>query len=163
MNMKNVRRLADLIGSIPDEPIEGRCKNAGPYFSMEQYVYTDYDGAGYPCRSPSCIAGWACWLAAKDNGQALPSSIFNDAYHEQAKIFLEIESEAVTKELFAPVVDDGVCWLAGPHQEGHITAAHASAVLYNLAETGEVDWSIRSTSAPELFNTADSKPATCSI
>lgn len=116
MNKKRILKLADLIERQLHVPITD-----GAGFSM--------DGYKHHCNTPSCIAGWAAYMAN-------PSVLKRRDYDiEQAAIaYLDLGS-GIPGELFAP---DVVEW-------SDITPAQAACTLRHLAETGEVVWEVDAT------------------
>lgn len=77
------------------------------------------------CGTPCCIAGWAC--AEKiEAGESIAS------HYVTAAVSLGLSLSKATS-LFEPPFH--LDW-------DSISPAHAAAVLRNLADTGEVDWSV---------------------
>lgn len=113
--------LADIIDNTPAS--ESRYS---PGFNMRDWMHR-----GEACGTPSCIAGWAAWMAA-DKPKYLDTSdlgILN-----QAKAFLGL-TRAEDNNLFTPyVLAKGDMSAITPHQ--------AAATLRTFAETGVIDWTL---------------------
>lgn len=109
----DVERIRELADVI--ERLPHTTPDADHGFSMEVYEH--------PCGTPACIAGWA-------------AHVYNVADH----VFPEQNGAAalgMTVEEAAPLFEPlDVCYWS------EITPAHAAAVLRNLANTGEIDWSV---------------------
>lgn len=112
MNVERIRELADVIEKQPHAPSFGR-----EGFCMDTWQH--------PCGTPACIGGWAAFASGKSLIHGL---IWNDA---QDHLGL---SDDQSGDLFYPNNYEG--------EWSDITPAHAAAVLRNLAETGQVDWSV---------------------
>ena len=112
MNSERILELADIIEAQPDVP-----SGAPAGFNMK-WVH-------HSCGTPSCIAGWAETLewSTGNLGQDLGVTLAR-----ADDIIMPISREAHFR--------------AEPDRPGYITAAHAAAMLRNLARTGEVDWSV---------------------
>ena len=133
MNRERLLELADTIENLPsvDEnetitPIPSDKRAFGMNLTHHK------------CGTPSCIAGWT-WHMYFD---ASPRSLFNYALVRHA---LDLTDEQAL-ELFVPKNDRAIYGVSEDCIE-FITAPWAAAVLRNLAETGEVDWTV---GAPDL-------------
>ena len=92
----------------------------------------------HKCGTPSCINGFCKELIEKERMIFDP---INDSPFGYIIDYLEVSSE-IGAQLYAPMnsyVDFG----ARQNTPLFITPAHASSVLYNLANTGKVDWSVK--------------------
>ena len=122
MNKKRILELADKIDGLPlpNDP--------------ETYKSSfDMGVVSHRCGSPSCIAGQALHMF-DDIGKP-------DGYRMMAACeCLGLEPDA-GNALFAPN-NDYACFDARIGEPGFVTPKHAAAVLRNLAETGEVDWTV---------------------
>ncbi len=119
MNTDRILALASLIEAQPH-----KSWRADDGFTMTEYVHS--------CRTPACIAGFACALHLETN--IIPSGTH---YTGQAMNYLEIEYE-LARELFAP---KGFGATGNAFRET-ITPQHAAKVLRHLASSGTVDWTI---------------------
>ena len=140
MNVERILQLADTVESLE------------PAYRVTRSRLEDEDGEEltdftnrflmsrfrFACGSPACIAGWAAWLANQQK------DVPGDTW-DRAKKYLELDNEDMALHLFAPSPIDGVVgadMMATSNSSKFITPNRAAAVLRNLAETGEVDWSI---------------------
>ena len=116
MNKKRILELADTIDGLPTV-VYGTNDPNSHSFCME--------ATNHPCGSPACLAGWT-------------DELWNpDKYPDP----LGIAGTGREMELFEPR-EPWATYFHRPHQDGFITSEHAAAVLRNLAETGEVDWTV---------------------
>lgn len=132
MNKANILRVADAIEN-------GELVKRGIGFNMafylaptEESLVVDKIGG---CGTTACIAGWAYALQRPRTKAA--TFIKRDVevhVRADATEFLGLTGVEAHK-LFVPSDE------AGPWR--NITPAHAVAVLRHLAETGEVDWSVK--------------------
>ena len=120
MNKERILELANLI-----EQQEPRTNHTPTGFSMSIPFHA--------CRTPSCIAGWACHLYGDD--------MTSDPLYVATGL-LDLEG-MLADELFAPD-NDYAAYFAIRRAHNHVTPQHAAAVLRHLAATGEVDWSVKS-------------------
>lgn len=112
--------LADIIDNTPAS--ESRYS---PGFNMRDWMHLE----GEACGTPSCIAGWAAWMAA-DKPKYLGTSYL--AVVNQAKDFLGLTQIEASK-LFIPRIAGGL-EVVTPHQ--------AATMLRTFAETGVIDWTL---------------------
>ena len=122
MNKERIRHLADVIERQPDAQAK-----LGAGFCMRKFFHE--------CGTPACIAGWA---------HALFSDPVDDALHFRASYSDEILglSRRQGDLLFEP--DNEHAYFGAVYGEtGYVSAKRAAAVLRHLADTGEVDWSVR--------------------
>lgn len=101
--------------------------NLGPFFSAPGLNGQNYypDQTGHNCNSVACVAGWAHFI---HGGKSTNSSFI---CQNATKILGLTDKEA--DELFAPEnIDD----------RRAVTQQQAALVLFNLAETGKVDWKV---------------------
>ena len=120
MNKKRILELADTIGGLPtvDEDGSNDLAPDEPAFGMH---FIDHD-----CGSPSCISGWGGHLWPEDAGSIHISLGLTE------KQGLELIAPNNKYAYFSAAIDE----------PRFITSEHAAAVLRNLAETGEVDWTV---------------------
>ena len=121
MRKDRIRQLAEVIEKCEDNynrPVDDEKDSS---FTM-RLVW-------YDCGTPACISGWT-------------RTLFGDGIHGS-----DIDSEllgissATGQRLFLPF-EGGVYWAEPPDSPRYITAKHAAAVLRNLADTGELDWTV---------------------
>lgn len=118
MNKEKVKKLADTIRTLNYGFMPGS-------FNMCEYSH-EFRG-GFDCRSPACLAGWACAMEGYDLDQVLN---LGDSIHRTAAEILGISQEAADK-LFTPKQNE-------PYL---LSGVEAASVLDHLVETGELDWS----------------------
>ena len=119
MNKKRILALASVIETMP-HVMADRGYVVG--FNMHSYTHN--------CGTPACIAGFAVMLAEKKSPN-YKIKVADRQFSHMAGRFLGITIEQ-TAILFFP----------RHKKREEITPAEAAATLRNLAETGEVDWSI---------------------
>ena len=90
---------------------------------------SDPDLSGHNCGTVACIAGWADKVLTGRDPDVHSS--------DYAQGLLGLSAEQAI-DLFVP----------SDWAKNTITPAHAVAVLRNLAETGEVDWSVSVAKSP---------------
>ena len=120
-NIEKINQLADRIEKCEEVETDMHKKNMGPSFTMRNDIYE--------CGSPACIEG---------HQQAMSRWGYMD-WGEASEDLGITQQQGV--ELYAPEFEFA-CYWRKPGRAGHITKAHAVAVLRNLAATGEVDWKI---------------------
>ena len=81
-------------------------------------------GSQHPCGSPACIEGWSWEILDDGTDNALEISYSN------------------ASRLMSPDNANANYMVTDPENPKFITAKRAAKVLRNLAETGEVNWSI---------------------
>jgi hypothetical protein len=122
MNKTNIRRVASTLLNGTLAETKGIGYNQRPTFDTGGN-YIDHTGKG--CGTTACIAGHAAYFAGGRRA-AKASGMWRTA-----KKYLGI-SEDTALRLFA----------AMPTVGKEPTAKQAALVLFNLAETGQVDWSV---------------------
>ena len=141
MNVENVRKLAGVIRSQKDSRIDdddGFCMS----------------GSHHHCGSPACINGFCEYLINQTQPELrLPGFEF-------ITLYLEIDT-SIARRLYAPF-GNYYDYDAPIGQSNHITPEHAASVLYYLADTGKVEWSVRGyfpteATADEEVSTQDPK------
>jgi hypothetical protein len=124
MNKTNIRRVATalLTGKLAEK--KGVGYNQIPLFDTSGMRH---DNSGHGCGTVACIAGHAAFLAGGKRAAKR-----GDAW-DTAKKYLGLKDENMALELFNtnPL---------GPSDQP--TAKQAALVLFHLAETGKVDWSV---------------------
>ena len=85
----------------------------------------------HDCGRPCCIAGF-CFLALRDGRSWGGLSAIID--------YFDVDDNTAA-ELYFPV-NEYASYNALPGETTFVTKDHAAAVLYHLAKTGKVDWSI---------------------
>ena len=98
--------------------------NLAPFYYKSEGEMVHIDRTGHGCGSTACIAGWAHFL---EGGRAKNASTIS--MHAREILGLDIER---AEQLFAPM----------DINRSAVTPQQAAFVLFNLAETGKVDWSI---------------------
>ena len=128
-----IRDLARIIESQPDVGI-AEIPSDPKGFSMEKWQHM--------CGAPACIGGWAvammCTVASVEESldpYDLENSVYSALMTHMGLTFGQV------KELTQPSCSFAR-FNADPSEPGHITASHAAAVLYHLADTGNVDWRV---------------------
>jgi hypothetical protein len=125
MNKTKIRRLATAL--LNTELASGKLGFELGYnqntFSCEGHGYLDF--SGHNCDTVACIAGWAVALEGKN-----PAKVRDIA--TQARKLLGLDMVQADKLFEGSVYIDGKA--AQPR--------HAALTLFNLAETGKVDWSV---------------------
>ena len=114
-----------------DDDVE--CDAYEPIFSMDRYFH--------PCGAASCIAGHALSMAASEDDLGDFALDANEKQEERARKYLGLAQEQADA-LFLPKNAEANMD-ARPGQNGYISPQRAAAVLRRLAETGEVNWSVR--------------------
>lgn len=112
MNIDNINKVIEII------------RNEDNYFNMNAFTNSEAKKEQFPCRTPSCICGWANYL----NNTSFEST-------SAARNFLDITEHQANDLFFADdensFVDD---W-------EKITRAEAIKTLEVLRDSGKVDWS----------------------
>ena len=134
MNKTNVRRLALAIFTA-ELAQRKRGKKIG--FNMVPFIGVNGDSSypgvvyedktGFDCKTVACIAGTAFLL----NGGSIKSRHQSEKIAEKAKKWLGL-GETDANLLFAPDY----------RTRQQVTPQQAALVLFNLAETGQVDWNV---------------------
>ena len=131
MNKARILELADKIDGLPSLSWDDsdRLYRGRHAFNM--------GSAKHDCGTPACIAGWAAHMYCGGETRGEWDDDLDDA--EEA---LGLTHDQGT-ELFVPVVKSVAHYRAkNPGDPGFVTSEHAAAVLRNLAETGEIDWTV---------------------
>jgi hypothetical protein len=135
MNKSNVRKLALAILNGTLATRERGTKigfNMIPWFSKEGEESTNYeDKTGYNCGTVACMAGWAYFLSGGSFRKAVLNSRDGSHIIERARKYLGLDPPTASN-LFVP---DYVL-------RKNTTTKDAALVLFNLVETGKVDWNI---------------------
>ena len=120
MNVDNIRQIARDILDHKDD------------FNMNTGFHS--------CGTPACLAGFCAvrLKISKDEyytTEKNPREFINDYFNIPSKI-------TSSNSLFAPDNEYG-SWGVLKGNKGFITPEHAASVLYYLADTGEIDWSVK--------------------
>ena len=118
------RRVADVIAAIEAD--------ADRFDMLEMFHHA--------CDTPRCIAGHTFVLAVKDDGFEI-EIVNGETDYGIAKRYLGLDRHAADR-LFQPTGDDAY-YAAEAGDDGFVTVEHAVAVLRNLADNLEIDWSVR--------------------
>ncbi|RUU80484.1 hypothetical protein [Mesorhizobium sp. M7A.F.Ca.MR.362.00.0.0] len=118
MNAERILMLADVIEGLPHGAVEDRASEA---------PLESFNMGKWHCGTVGCIAGWAAHVFG---GQMVDPAW-------TGRLVLGLDSD-LADDLFTPPYDYG--------KYDKITPKDAAKVLRNLAETGEVDWSLAAAS-----------------
>ena len=130
MKTETIRRLADRIEACAEVEILAYKPDMGPSFTMFC--------PSYACGAAACILGHNQEMHGRVDKTCTPSTV------STLSDDLGIEFDQAI-ELCTPA-NDYVDFRIHKGESGHITKAHAVAVLRNLMDTGEVDWTSYETS-----------------
>ena len=127
LDTEAINELADHIEQCEQVEVHDHKRGrVGPAFTM---VQIEYD-----CGAPACLMGHNAELHGRDWAE-----LIGDLTHDIAEDLGITKHQA--EELCSPQ-HDYADYFVSPDDLGFITKAHAVAVLRNLRDTGEVDWTI---------------------
>ena len=93
----------------------------------------------HSCGTPACIAGFCAAAMGMDHDNFYRSIQPNLLINKFFNIHINLIKQ---QSLYAPD-NEYANWNARHGQTGFVTPEHAASVLYYLADTGEIDWSVK--------------------
>ena len=133
MNVERIRELADVIEKQPD----ANRNDEGLGFAMSDFFHT--------CGSPSCIAGWASHLFMSD--EQCPD------FYSTDDVLADVLDIKISEAIYLSCPEnDWANAFALVGEPGHVTPAHAAAVLRHLADTGKLNWYVGAYKHPPVVS-----------
>ena len=146
MNTNNMVRLADFLEELPDDIVETAglddplaCPTAyDDYHYEHQFHMSQFQ---YYCGTPSCIGGWAAYMAISDEaGDEVPYNVLGEPYsdsdvnaYDEAKCWLSLDTRDAEALFYAMGTTAS---LSG------ITKQDAIDTLRKSAKEGRITWTI---------------------